>query len=318
MLDEALTRAGHHSIVIAGAGSRVTGTLAATADSPVALDDQALLRAHSQYRAAIAAALEQWPIDVVHLHAQDFHAYLPLPGPPVLVTLHVPREWYGPEVLHIGRPNTWMHCVSAAQQRTWPPEFPLLPPVENGVPVESFENRVRKRRFLLALGRMCAEKGFHIALEAAGRAGVPLVMAGEVYQYPAHQRYFNEKIAPRLDGSQARFIGPIGPTRKRRLLGAAQCLLVPSQVPETSSLVAMEAMASGTPVVAYPAGALAEIVEHGKTGFLVHNAIEMAEAIDACRSLDPADCRRAAKDRFSASRMIQDYLRLYTSLARGG
>src|SRR5690606_1063450 len=132
-----------------------------------------------------------------------------------------------------------------------------LPPIENGVPVEALGARVRKRGFALALGRICPEKGYHLALEAAHRAGLPLLLAGAVFRYAAHERYFREEIAPRLD-SLRRFIGAVPLGRKRRLLAAARCVVVPSLVPETSSLVAMEALASGTPVVAFPVGALAD------------------------------------------------------------
>jgi glycosyltransferase involved in cell wall biosynthesis len=233
----------------------------------------------------------------------------------VLVTLHVPRHWYAADPLSAGRPNIWFNCVSHTQRASWPEDPRMLPPIANGVPVERLRSGIRKRAFALALGRVCPEKGFHIALDAAARAGVPLLVAGEVYPYEAHQRYYSEEFLPRLNGSQSRFLGAVGFERKRRLLTAAQCLLAPSQVPETSSLVAMEALACGTPVVAYPAGALRDIVEHGRTGFLVSSEAEMAEAIEAAAALDPAVCRRVACDRFSADRAAREYLDLYGRLA---
>src|SRR5689334_2411765 len=120
----------------------------------------------------------------------------------------------------------------------------------------------------------------------------------------------------RLD-RQRKFHGSVGMEQKRRLLTGARCLLAPSLVAETSSLVAMEALACGTPVVAFPAGALPEIVEHGRTGFIVENAHEMAQAIHLARAIDPRVCRRAARERFSAHRMTADYLARYERLARG-
>ncbi len=295
MLDEALVRAGHRSIVAACPGSQPSGMLVPSS--------------------RIAEALERWPVDIVHMHGQDFAAHLPPPGLPVLVTLHVPRLWYPQDPLKVSRPNTWFNCVSSFQRASWPDDSRILPTISNGVPVERLRSRIRKRPFALALGRVCPEKGFHIALDAAARARVPLLIGGEVYPYEAHQRYFREQFLPRLDGSRSRFLGAVGFERKRRLLTAARCLLVPSQAPETSSLVAMEALACGTPVIAYPSGALREIVQHGRTGFLVSSEGEMADAIEAAPALDPAVCRREACDRFPAERTIRQYLSLYERLA---
>jgi len=121
------------------------------------------------------------------------------------------------------------------------------------------------------------------------------------------------QIAPRLDAKR-RFIGSVGMNRKRRLLGEANCLLIPSLVAETSSLVAMEALAAGTPVIAYRTGALPEIVEHGRTGYLVSNVKEMARAIPAAAKLDPEVCRASARKYFSSEQMVSKYFQLYERL----
>jgi glycosyltransferase involved in cell wall biosynthesis len=314
MLDRALVATGHRSIVIAQEGSSASGPLIPIPVERGVIDQVARDRAHRLQRVAIQDALERWPIDLIHMHGHDFNHCLPPPGPPVLVTLHVPAEWYAPEVFHLARPNTFLHCVSATQRRAFPPHFRLLPDIENGVDCNPLTTGARKRLFAISLGRICAEKGFHLALDAARQAGVPFLLAGEVFPYEAHQQYFREEIAPRLDRLR-QFIGRVGFNRKQRLLAAARCLLAPSLVAETSSLVAMEALAGGTPVIAFPSGALAEIVEHGKTGFLVRNAFEMAEAIRALDLLKPEDCRRAAHERFSADRTAHRYLNLYQQLS---
>jgi glycosyltransferase involved in cell wall biosynthesis len=160
------------------------------------------------------------------------------------------------------------------------------------------------------LGRVCAEKGCHLALDAAKLADVPLLIGGLVHPYPEHLRYFREEVAPRLD-EQRCFLGPLPFARRRRLLSEARCLLVPSLAPETSSLVAMEALACGTPVIAFPAGALPDIIEHGRTGFLVRDTREMAAAILAADFLDPEVCWATARERFSEEAMIRGYFALY-------
>jgi glycosyltransferase involved in cell wall biosynthesis len=189
-----------------------------------------------------------------------------------------------------------------------------LPEIENGIPAEDMPGHHARRRFVMALGRVCPEKGFHIAIAAANRARIPLIIAGKVFPYMAHECYFQREIRPCL-GRLHRFIGPTGFRRKRRLLSAARCLLVPSLVPETSSLVAMEALACGTPVIAFPTGALADIVEDGKTGFLVSNEEEMADAILVADTINSEACREAARTRFSLARMTERYLERYRQLA---
>jgi glycosyltransferase involved in cell wall biosynthesis len=135
-----------------------------------------------------------------------------------------------------------------------------------------------------------------------------------VFPYAAHQRFFEKEIAPRLDRSR-RFIGPVTFDQKKRLLASARCLLAPSLVPETSSLVAMEALACGTPVIAFASGALAQIVEDGRTGFVVRTMEEMAEAIRRVDLIDPEVCRQSAQARFSMSRTVENYFGLYRQLA---
>ncbi len=313
-LDRGLVEAGHRSIVVACEGSQTSGLLLETPRPRGVLDREARLAAWQNHREQIRRALSEWPVQLIHLHGIDFPQYLPPAGPPVLITLHLPPAWYPDEIFSLSRPDTFLHCVSRSQERECPPCPGMLPSIQNGVPPELFSARHAKRDFVFCLGRICPEKGFHLALEAARLAKRPLLLAGDVFRYHAHEAYFQREIIPRLS-RERRFIGPVGFERKRRLLGGARCLLAPSLAPETSSLVAMEAMACGTPVVAFPSGALADIIEHGKTGFLVSNEHEMAEAIEAAGTILGETCRAEARRRFGLAEMVGTYLELYEQLA---
>ncbi|MGZ5232816.1 MAG: glycosyltransferase family 4 protein [Burkholderiales bacterium] len=312
-IDAALVRAGHHSIVLACEGSQVSGILVTTRLTTADLDGSVLAHAQEEQRRAIARILNERRVDIVHMHGVQFFESLPAPGVPVLATLHLPPSWYPREVFRPARPKTFLHCVSRSQHRACPPDAMLLPVIENGVAVNGARPPHARRRFCLALGRICPEKGFHLAIEAARRARTPLLIGGRVFGFEAHREYFEREIVPMLDAS-VRFIGPVKLARKRRLLSAARCLLIPSLAGETSSLVAMEAMACGTPVVAFAVGALPEIVEPGRTGFLVKSVSEMADAIEAADALDPEVCKDTARRRFGLERMINGYFDTYAAI----
>jgi glycosyltransferase involved in cell wall biosynthesis len=312
-LDRALCAAGHRSVVIAQRGSSVAGELRVVDTPGGEVDDTARASVHARVRQALAQVIASDDPDVIHFHGIDFADYLPEGGPPCLVTLHLPLSWYPERALRPERTGVLLVPVSCDQARRAPPGVELARPIENGVPIPSRPGR--KRDFALTLGRICSEKGTHEAVEAARAAGSRLLVAGSVFPYAEHRRYWRERVRPRLDGAR-RWIGRIGGRRKQSLLGAAKCLLVPSRAPETSSLVAMEALAVGTPVIAYCNGALPDVIDHGRTGFLVKDVGGMADAIRAVGHIDTAACRLAARERFPLHRMIEGYFDQYRRMAR--
>ncbi len=298
-LDRALVEQGHVSLVAACEGSKAAGELFTGA-----------------IQAVIDRALASRRVDLIHLHGLDFHQWQWPAEIPAVVTLHLPIDWYPPDIWRRYTPGTTFVCVSETQRRSCPPELRDCPVIVNGVEAPAYA-AAATREFALVLGRICPEKNQHAALEAAALAGIPALLGGQVFPYAAHEAYFREQIEPLLAPGRAEFLGPLTHARKWELLSRARCLLHPTQAPETSSLVAMEALAAGAPVIAYPSGALAEIVEHGVTGFLVHNVKEMAEAIARTNEISPGACREAASKRFAARRMIREYLDLYRRLTHG-
>lgn len=315
-VDRALVASGHRSIVIACEGSRCHGELVSSGAPPAAYDDAVRARASVRQRRLLDRVLDRQHVDLVHLHGLDTEAYLDIAQRvPVVATLHLPPAWYPPEALQTAHEDLHFVCVSQSQRNTCPIPASALHVIPNGVDLSALRPARRKLDFALTIGRICPEKGFHLAIEAAQRADMTLLLGGAAFPYAEHERYLRERIRPLLD-SRRKLVGPLSFARKRRLLGFGGCLVVPSRVPETSSLVAMEALACGTPVVAFPVGALSEIVEHGRTGLLVENVDDMAAALESVSALRGEDCRRAAETRFSAQLMTRRYLELFEEVAK--
>ncbi len=306
---EGLTAAGQESFVLACDGSKIDALLFTVTVPQGMIDSEARRKCHYDLKSKIQEIIARGNIDLVHFHGVDFYEYLPSSEIPILATLHLPLLWY-PEHIFGSRRLT-LQCVSASQRRSGP--VSLRPAIENGVPIHQLQAPRARENFALCLGRICPEKGFHHALAATKRAKISCVLAGQVFPYESHIAYFRSELTPLLD-SDRRFIGPVGFERKKHLLNSARCLLISSTVPETSSLIAMEALACGTPVIAFPVGALPEIIDHGKTGFLVKDEKEMSEAIEAVERIDPAACQEMAARRFDVTKMVDRYLDLYRQL----
>jgi glycosyltransferase involved in cell wall biosynthesis len=309
-IDRGLVDGGHRSWVLACAGSRTYGSLWEAPDCSAVLDERTREEGTRTYRELLEQAIAQLRPRVVHMHGVDFERYLPRAKVPVLVTLHLPVSFY---TASAWRERVHFCCVSETQKASAPEcSWPVIP---NGVCLNTFRPCSERGDYLLVLTRICPEKGVHLALQAAHALDLPLILAGHVYPYPEHQRYFREQVEPLLD-ARRRLVPPVGGREKARLLGAARCLLVPSLVDETSSLVSMEALACGTPVVALRRGALPEVVEDGVSGFVVGAPSELTAAVREVGRISRSACRERAERRFSARLMRERYLRLYGELAR--
>jgi len=314
-IDRALVLEGHRSLVLAPEGSRCHGLLI-PAKVPLGMLDEAA-KAHSRriFKELLEHVLARYAVDVVHMHGLDFSEYMPDGDVPIVVSLHLPMSWYPAHALQPSGPNEKLVCVSRFQALTAPRSAHIACVIPNGVDLDGFGSPRKSGNYLLAMGRICPEKGLHFAIEAAEQAELNLIIAGTVYQYPEHRRYFDSEIAPRLN-DRIRFIGPVGGERKRSLLAGAKCLLLPSLVHETSSLIAMESMAAGTPVVAWRNGALPELISDGQTGFLASSVDEMVQAIARLDEIDRQACRQEAGNKFDAREMVSGYLKLYERAAR--
>lgn len=252
------------------------------------------------------------PVDLIHAHLENAAGFRRAIGisQPLVITLHTPvtaikREY----LLHF--PEVHLVAVSAFQRQRLQghPRLHLIP---HGLDVAAYTASVHKEDYLLFLGRIYPEKGLHTAIKAALAAGQRLVCAGPVFA--PDQAYFEAEIVPYLDDRRIIYVGPADFARKVDLLGRAQALLLPLEVDEAFGLVMLEAMACGTPVVAYGRGAAPEVVRHGETGFIAQDFAGLLEGIKTVAEIDPQACRRHVARNFSWEGMVEAYVSLYRAV----
>jgi len=290
------------------------------------------------HMATVVRALRKRPdIDLVHDHLEvvgpSVLAALGGDGPPVLQTLHWDlckhQEFYR---VFDGGGRVFFNGVSDAQLRAAPERLRAqsLGAVHLGVDLASHRPRADKGEDFVVIGRFTPFKGQDVAARICKELGLPLVMAGPVAGVPRPEqlfgaledpdsplhgygdvRYYLDAVRPFEDGERIRWVGTVGGADKDALVGRARAVLMPISWEEPGATIAIEALACGTPVIGMRRGALAEIVEHGVTGFLADDEAELAGYLPRAGEIDPAACRRAAERRFSAAAMADAYLRLY-------
>ena len=184
--------------------------------------------------------------------------------------------------------------------------------VPHGIDLTALPYSGRPGEQLVSFGRIHPDKGTADAIEIARRAGRRLVICGIVQD----ERYFADEVAPHVDGDRVSYLGSVGPERRAEVLGAATALLHPIHFDEPFGLSVAEAMACGTPVIAYRRGSMAEVIDEGVTGYLAAGIESAAAAVPAAAALDRAAVRARAAARFGADRMVEDYLRVYDTLLR--
>lgn len=258
------------------------------------------------------------PIDLVHDHAGLSMVSLAqaMDLAPVLHTVHGPvTEPLASAVESLG---TQTSLVAISENQLLPaPWLPWVGVVPNAVDLDAlqFVHADEKDRYLLVLARICPDKGQHHAIEVARRAGLRLVLAGKVD--PGSEDYFAEEVEPHLGGSEVTWLENVGGAEKAGLLARATALLSPITWPEPFGLSMVEAMVSGTPTIAFRQGAAPELIDDGRTGFVVATVDEMVQAVGDVGQIDPARCSLLARNRFSPDAMVEAYLRVYERVLSG-
>lgn len=303
-LIDALIDRGHH-ITLIGAGPHATKAqrFFSTYEQPQshALGEPLPEVVHAAHVARILKGLN---VDLVHDHT--------LAGPllargrtcPTIVTAHGPVDGEPGRYYRGLADSVEMVAISEAQ-RAKAPLLPWVATVANAIRVGSFPFSEHKEEFALFLGRFHPNKAPHLAIEAACRARLPIVLAGKCAE-PIEREYFAREIQPRL-GPGVVVFGPADARQKRDLLVRAKCLLFPVLWDEPFGLVMVEAMACGTPVVALRRGSVPEVVVDGRTGIVVDQPAQLADAVVRVSALDPAECRRHVERHFSIARMAAGY-----------
>jgi len=314
LLTAGLADAGHDVTLFAPPGSDAPADVVEVLEAPHPDDIQrAQFEADHVARAFAhidAAAEDGAPYDVIHDHVG--HTALAMGdrvSAPIVHTLHGPFDEDATRFYAMHGPKARIVAISQSQLDSAPDEMGGGSVVPNPIDCSEWPFRPDKEDLLLWIGRMSPDKGPHRAIAAARAAGVPLVLAGPVQ--PGQEQYFAEQVEPELGHDGVEYVGEADGERKRDLYGRARALLMPIRWPEPFGLVMVEALACGTPVIAFPEGSAPEVVQDGKTGFIVDDEEEMGAAVKRLDEIDPEACRQTCEDRFGVPAVVGAYEEVY-------
>jgi glycosyltransferase involved in cell wall biosynthesis len=315
-LTEELVRQGHDVTLFASGDSQTSARL--VSGCPRALWQEPACRETLPHHVRLVdlVAREADRFDLVHFHLDYVHfptvSSLPCPS---VTTLHGRIQASDHKPLFETFPDVPLVSISHDQRRPIP-WANWQATVYHGMPLDLHTFRESTGDYLAFLGRVSPEKGLEQAVEIARRCGIPLRVAAKVY--PEEQSYYEHEIAPLFDESPwVEFVGEVGGAAKDAFLGNARAVLFPINWAEPFGLVMIEAMACGTPVVAFRRGSTPEVMIDGLTGFVVDDVEGAVEAVERVPRLDRRLCRKSFEDRFAAARMARDYEAVYRRLAAG-
>jgi glycosyltransferase involved in cell wall biosynthesis len=314
LLCDGLTARGHRVTLFAPPGSASCAEVVHVLEEPKP-DEIQKAQHESDHVACVfeqidAAARRGEPFDVIHDHTG--HTALAMAdrvSTPLVHTLHGPFDENATRFYARHGAKALIVAISQAQLDAAPPEMGGGRVVHNPIQTSEWPFRAEKGDYVLWIGRMSPDKGPHRAITAAREAGVRLVLAGPVQ--PGQEEFFAQEVEPQLDTDGVEYVGEADSSRKRELYLDAKALLMPIRWPEPFGLVMVEALACGTPVVAFPEGSVPEIVEDGRTGFVVDDEKAMARAIARLDEIDPAFCRRSCEERFGVETVVTGYETVY-------
>jgi glycosyltransferase involved in cell wall biosynthesis len=313
-LTEELVSMGHEVTLFASADSVTSAVLEPMASKALRIDTtlRDSIAPHMLMLEKVCRRAHEFDMLHFHLDYWSFSLFSRTPTP-FLTTLHGRMDLPEHAPVYEAFPDVPLVSISFAQRRGMP-EGNYVKTVHHGLPLDLLRPRPVRPSYLAFLGRICPEKRPDRAIRIARRAGIKLKIAAKVDR--VDQDYYEQTIRPMIDGQEVEMIGEIGDAEKPAFLSAAHALLMPIDWPEPFGLVMIEAMACGTPVIAYPYGSVPEIVDHGMTGYLVNSEDEAVAAIPLLERLSREAIRERFEARFSSRRMANDYVALYRQLAK--
>ena len=315
VLCEALVAHGHEVTLFAAPGSRS----AAQVRSPLEAAHPDEIGSSLYESDHVACAWDEIDLaaelgkafDVVHDHSGfTALAMADRVSAPVVHTVHGPFDQTTNHFYQRHGHKARLVAISRSQAASAPADVRVVDVVPNPIVVDRWPLVLKKQEYLLWVGRMDPVKGAHRAIEAAHMAGRSLVLAGPVQT--GQQEYFRERIEPHIDERRVRYVGELGGTAIQELFANAAALLMPVRWREPFGMVMVDALACGTPVIAFPEGAAAEIVIDGENGMLVADEAEMAGAVERLGSIDPERCRASVAERYDVSVTVAGYEHVYS------
>ncbi|RJQ30920.1 MAG: glycosyltransferase family 4 protein [Actinobacteria bacterium] len=233
---------------------------------------------------------------------------------PVLTTLHGIFTDINTPFFKRNKNACFYNSISD-EQRKPAPELNYISTIYNAIDTDSYPFEANKKDYFVYISRINKDKGSDVVIDIAKKAGVKLIMAGKI-DPGRDTEFFEAHVHPKIDDKQIIYKGEISEKEKRKLFAEAKGFIFPLQWPEPFGLVIPEAMACGTPVISFPYGSLPELVEDGKTGFIVKTNDEMVEAVKKIDQINPQDCRDHTVARFGIARMTGDYLKAYEAIIK--
>ncbi|PYK52986.1 MAG: glycosyl transferase [Verrucomicrobia bacterium] len=314
-LTEELIRQGHEVTLFASGDSETKARLVAACRRSLRLDEECIDQMAHQILMLERVFQRAAEFDIIHFHVDYLHFPLSRRQPITHVTtLHGRLDI--PDLISLYQEFQDMPVISISNEQRKPlPWANWQATVYHGLPADLYRFRPEPGNYLAFMGRISPEKRVDRAIEIAKRIQIPLKIAAKVD--PVDKDYFESVIAPLLGDPLVEFVGEIGDAQKNEFLGNAYALLLPIDWPEPFGLVMIEAMACGTPVIAYRGGAVPEIMEEGHTGFIVEELEDAVEAVQRVPELSRKRCREVFEQRFTVTRMARDYLQAYKRLIGG-